>query len=65
MDDLSYWADTSQRDKSYRNNPPPDSVDCAIVGGGLTGISAALHLARAGQSVALVERNHFGWGASS
>ncbi len=40
------------------------SVDVAIVGGGITGISAALHLAERGYSVALLEAHGIGWGAS-
>lgn len=40
------------------------SVDVAIVGGGFTGVSAALHLAEAGISVAVTEANMPGWGAS-
>ena len=40
------------------------SVDVAIVGGGFTGMSAALHLAEAGVSVALLEAQTPGWGAS-
>jgi gamma-glutamylputrescine oxidase len=39
-------------------------VDVAVVGGGLTGISAALHLAERGFSVALLEAQEIGWGAS-
>lgn len=39
-------------------------VEVAIVGGGLTGLSAALHLAEAGTSVAVVEARQPGWGAS-
>lgn len=40
------------------------SVDVAVIGGGYTGLSAALHLAEAGRSVALLEENQPGWGAS-
>ena len=40
------------------------TVDVAIVGGGFTGLSAALHLAEAGVSVAVLERRYVGWGAS-
>ncbi|WP_299349258.1 FAD-binding oxidoreductase [uncultured Shimia sp.] len=40
------------------------SVDVAVIGGGFTGLSAALHLAEAGRSVALLEENQPGWGAS-
>ena len=36
----------------------------AVVGGGYTGLSAALHLAEAGIDVVLVEAERVGWGAS-
>lgn len=39
-------------------------VDVAIVGGGVTGCSAALHLAERGYEVALLEAEHIGAGAS-
>lgn len=52
--------------------PPPattplagdHSADVAIVGGGFTGLSAALHLAEAGASVALLEGVEIGFGGS-
>ena len=40
------------------------SCDVAIVGGGFTGISAALHLAEAGVEVSVLENNYVGFGAS-
>ena len=41
-------------------------VDVAIIGGGFTGLSAALHLARDhGIEVALVDAGEIGWGATS
>lgn len=40
------------------------SVDLCVVGGGYAGCSAALHAAQAGKSVALLEANRIGWGAS-
>ena len=40
------------------------SVDVAIVGGGFTGISAALHLAEADIDAAVVEANEIGYGGS-
>ena len=40
------------------------TADVAIIGGGYTGLSAALHLAEAGIDVVLVEANRVGWGAS-
>ncbi len=40
------------------------TVDVAIVGGGISGVSAALHLAERGYNVAVLEAEHIGWGAS-
>ncbi|MEC8015760.1 MAG: FAD-binding oxidoreductase [Pseudomonadota bacterium] len=39
-------------------------ADVCIIGGGYTGLSAALHLAEAGRSVILLEANRVGFGAS-
>ncbi len=39
-------------------------ADVVIIGGGFTGLSAALHLARAGTSVIVLEAQSPGWGAS-
>lgn len=47
--------------------PPLDGdmrADVAILGGGYTGLSAALHLAEAGVNVVLLEAERVGWGAS-
>ncbi len=43
----------------------PDTADVVVVGGGITGLSAARELARAGASVVLLEGRTLGWGASS
>ncbi len=40
------------------------AADVAIIGGGFTGLSAAVHLARAGTNVVLIEAHRFGDGAS-
>ncbi|MCJ2544068.1 NAD(P)/FAD-dependent oxidoreductase [Thermostichus vulcanus] len=63
----SYW-DTTLADLSWRDPAPLQqdvSCDVAILGGGLTGLSAALHLARDHHIQAhLLEAGSLGWGAS-
>lgn len=39
-------------------------ADACVIGGGYTGLSAALHLAERGHSVVLLEARRIGWGAS-
>ncbi|GAN95061.1 FAD dependent oxidoreductase [Komagataeibacter europaeus NBRC 3261] len=39
-------------------------TDTVIIGGGITGLSAALHLAQAGHKAMVLEANAIGWGAS-
>lgn len=39
-------------------------ADVCIVGGGYSGLAVAIHLARAGANVVLVEAERLGWGAS-
>src|SRR5918992_2716131 len=60
----SYWLDTAEPAGDFRRNPLPSEVDVAVVGGGFTGLSAALELAKQGASVALLEQHTVGWGAS-
>ncbi|MDH3434000.1 MAG: FAD-binding oxidoreductase, partial [Gammaproteobacteria bacterium] len=60
----SYYAATRSSDKSYPALEGEHRCDVAVVGGGFTGVSTALHLAERGYDVALIEANRIGWGAS-
>ena len=64
MKSVAVWLDDSV---PFSMPPPPlpDRVDVAVVGGGYTGLSAALSLARAGSSVAVFDRGPLGAGAST
>jgi len=60
----SYWLDTARPAGDFRHRDLPGRADVAVVGAGLTGLSAAVHLARRGADVVLLEANTVGWGAS-
>jgi glycine/D-amino acid oxidase-like deaminating enzyme len=60
----SYWLDTAPAGPDRSRTEIGGHVDVAVVGGGLTGMSAALHLARKGARVAVLEKETVGWGAS-
>lgn len=53
----SLWLD---RTLTTSTDPPPERVDDLVVGAGLTGLTSALLLARAGRQVAVVEARHVG-----
>jgi glycine/D-amino acid oxidase-like deaminating enzyme len=58
-----YWWDLAPPRPGLDRDPEPE-YEVAIVGSGFTGASAALHLARAGMSVAVFEKGLPGEGAS-
>jgi len=60
-----FWQDTTQMPDAENLAPLPNKVDVAIIGGGYTGLSAALTLAKRGTRVAVLEAETIGWGASS
>src|SRR6266702_8442539 len=51
----SYWTDTAPRFTGAEAGPAEGPVDVAVIGGGFTGLSAALALAQRGAVVALLE----------
>jgi glycine/D-amino acid oxidase-like deaminating enzyme len=65
IEERSYWQATAHFPTIDPSRGFPDRVDVAIVGGGYTGLNAALTLAKRGARVAVFEEHSFGWGASS
>lgn len=60
----SYWLDTAPAFTRGTEGPVSGRYDVAVVGGGFTGLSAALSLARKGANVALLEAEEVGGAAS-
>ena len=60
----SWYEDTAGPRPEYPALDGDLRCDVVVVGGGFTGLSAAVHLARAGSNVVLVEAHRFGDGAS-
>jgi glycine/D-amino acid oxidase-like deaminating enzyme len=61
----NYWLETVTAPPAQAAQELPDSIDVAVIGAGFCGLSAALTLAKRGVSVAVLEAETFGWGASS
>jgi len=60
----SYYAATSRQLAPFPKLKGAVTADVAVVGGGFTGLSTALHLAERGYDVVLVDAQRVGWGAS-
>ena len=60
----SWYAATADQLEPFDALRGETRADVCIVGGGYTGLSAALHLAKAGQNVVLVDAQRVGFGAS-
>ena len=60
----SYYAATANEVSDYPVLEGRQSADICIVGAGFTGVATALTLVERGFSVALIEANRVGWGAS-
>jgi glycine/D-amino acid oxidase-like deaminating enzyme len=60
----NFWLTTATMPE-VAARPLPEIVDVAVIGAGFTGLSAARTLARRGATVAVLEAETVGWGASS
>ena len=63
--DTIYWNASADSARVKAESTLPERVDVAIVGGGYTGLASAIHLARAGRSVAVFDAEEIGHGCSS
>jgi glycine/D-amino acid oxidase-like deaminating enzyme len=60
----NFWLETLTTPPVQSARDLLENIDVAIVGGGYCGLSASLALAKRGVSVAVLEAETFGWGAS-
>jgi len=65
LKDIPYWWDTAPALPNLTIRPLPASADVVVIGSGYTGLSAARVLALRGVQVVVLEKETFGWGASS
>jgi len=65
VDERSYWQATMPALPDHRGAELPDTADVVVIGGGLTGLSAARRSAELRASVVLLEAETLGWGAST
>lgn len=58
----SLWSDTANQTPACPVLEAEIETDVAIIGAGFTGLSAALHLAKLGKKVVVLEAQTPGWG---
>jgi glycine/D-amino acid oxidase-like deaminating enzyme len=61
----NFWLTTTEMPKTDSMRALPELVDVAVIGAGFTGLSAARALGKRSASVAVLESETIGWGASS
>jgi glycine/D-amino acid oxidase-like deaminating enzyme len=60
-----YWHATMPDVPRFDGRSLPERADVVVIGGGYTGLVAALGLARSGARITVLEKEHLGWGAST
>lgn len=65
MKEQVYWIEEFPFARGPAPPHLPEECEVAIIGGGLTGLSAALHLAKRGVRAVVFEQETIGWGAST
>lgn len=60
----NYYTRTSMNETKYQPLDRTIEVEVCIIGGGFAGLEIALNLLERGRSVAILEQNFIGWGAS-
>src|SRR3984957_2762554 len=63
--EYNFWLTTVEMPRIDPGPATPESVDVAVIGSGFTGLSAARTLAKRGATVAVLESETIGWGATS
>ena len=61
---ISYYTASANEISTYSSLNANESCDVCVIGGGLTGLSAAINLRKKGFSVILLEARRLGFGAS-
>ncbi len=65
LKEIPYWWDSAPALPNLVTRPLPARADVVVIGSGYTGLSAARGLAQRGANVVVLEKETFGWGASS
>jgi glycine/D-amino acid oxidase-like deaminating enzyme len=63
--EIPYWLDPEPLSNFYASNPLPDKTQVLVIGGGYTGITAAIRLAQAGIQVTVIDSEKLGTTASA
>lgn len=60
----SLWTETKKESVTTKSLAGKSETEVTIIGGGITGLSAALHLREQGREVTILEAGEIGWGGS-